>query len=73
MEILEVNATVIWLALLVAVVFFEVLGRLRPTGVSALNRAASMLARRISGRALLALLWVFIGFHLFARYTIPSR
>jgi hypothetical protein len=66
-------ATVIWLALLIAGVLIEVLGRLRPTRVSTLNRATSMLATRISGRAILILLWVFIGFHLFARYTVPNR
>jgi hypothetical protein len=67
------NATVIWLALLVAGVLFEILGRLRPARVSTLNRAASLLTRRISGRLFLMSLWVFVGFHLFARYTIPSR
>jgi hypothetical protein len=66
-----VNASAIWLALLVACVLFEILGRLHPARVSTLSRATSMLARHTSGRVVLILLWVFVGLHLFARYTVP--
>ncbi|MGD0852108.1 MAG: DUF6186 family protein [Acidimicrobiales bacterium] len=65
------NASTIWLLLLVACALIEVLGRLRPARVSTLSRATSMVARRTSGRVLLILLWVFVGFHLFTRYTVP--
>jgi hypothetical protein len=65
------NATAIWISLLVVAALIEVLGRLRPTSVSTLSQATSMMARRISGRIVLILFWVFVGFHLFARYTIP--
>jgi hypothetical protein len=65
------NATAIWLALLVVCAIIEILGRLRPSRVSILSRALSMLARRTSGRVVLILLWLFVGLHLFARYTIP--
>jgi hypothetical protein len=65
------NASVIWLVLLVACVLIDVLGRLRPARISTLSRTTSMVARRTSGRVLLILLWVFVGFHLFARYTVP--
>ena len=64
-------ATVIWLLLLVACVLIDLIGRLHPARVSTLNRATSMVARWTSGRVLLFLLWVFVGFHLFARYTVP--
>jgi hypothetical protein len=70
-ETLDMNASAIWIALLVASVLIEVLGRLRPTRVSTLSRAASVMASRTSGRATLILLWIFVGFHLFARYTVP--
>ena len=70
-RLVELNATAIWLALLVVGALIEVLGRLRPTRVSSLGRALSMMAQRTSGRAILILLWVFVGFHLFARYTVP--
>lgn len=63
--------TAFWLALLAAGALVEVLGRLRPNRVSTLNRAAAMIEKRITGRAILILLWVFVGFHLFARYTVP--
>jgi hypothetical protein len=69
--ILEMNATAIWIALLAVAVLFEVLGRLRPTRVSTLNRFGSMISRRLSVRVILILLWIFVGIHLFARYTIP--
>lgn len=65
------NPSALWIALLVAGSMVEVIGRLYPNRVSTLERAASVLGRRIGGRALLTALWVFVGFHLFARYTIP--
>lgn len=63
--------TAIWLALLAIGILIEVLGRLRPSRVSTLDRAAAMIERRITGRVILILLWIFVGFHLFARYTVP--
>jgi hypothetical protein len=63
--------TALWIALLASGVVIEVLGRLRPDRVSTLGRTTSMLARRTSGRAILILFWIFVGFHLFARYTVP--
>lgn len=65
------NASALWIALLVAGALVEVLGRLYPNRVSTLKRVMSVLERRIGGRALLIALWLFVGFHLFARYTIP--
>lgn len=61
----------IWLALLVAGAIIEILGRLRPKRVSTLNRAVAIIERRVTGRAILILLWVFVGLHLFVRYTVP--
>jgi hypothetical protein len=63
--------TGVWYALLAVGVAIEVLGRRRPNRVSTLNRAAALLETRIAGRAILILLWIFVGFHLFARYTVP--
>jgi hypothetical protein len=63
--------TTLWLALLAAAVLIEVLGRRRPNRVSSLGRAAAIMERRITGRVVLIVVWVFIGFHLFARYTVP--
>jgi hypothetical protein len=65
--------TTIWIALLAAGVFIEVAGRLRPTHVSTLSRAVAMMEERVSGRVILIVLWIFVGIHLFARYTVPHR
>lgn len=65
--------TAIWMALVAAGALIEVLVRLHFTHASTLLRTASMLAIRIPGRAILILLWVFVGLHLFARYTVPNR
>jgi VanZ family protein len=65
--------TAVWLALLVAALLIEFMGRFRPRRVSTISRAAAKLATLNSGRTLLILLWVFVGFHLFARYTIPNH
>lgn len=66
-------ATVGWLALLGASVLIEVLARLGRTRTPTLAQLGAALASRIPGRVLLILLWLFVGFHLFARYTIARH
>jgi hypothetical protein len=66
-------ATIGWLVLLGAGLLIEVLGRLRPARISTLARLGAMLASRILGRVVLILIWIFVGVHLFARYTIPGH
>jgi len=63
-------ATALWSVLLVAGVLLEVSVGFAQSGVY-LNRAVAMIERRVSGRVVLILLWALVGFHLFARYTIP--
>jgi hypothetical protein len=63
--------TGIWLALIIVGVLIDIVGRLRPDGVATFDRAAAIIESRITGRVILILLWVFVGFHLFARYTVP--
>lgn len=63
-------ATIGWIVLLVASVATEVVSRLVPRHVSSLERTAARIATRVSGRALLWALWIFVGLHLFARYTL---
>jgi hypothetical protein len=63
--------TGIWFAFLVAGALIEALGWLRPNRVSTIHRAVAKIEDRIAGRAVLILLWVFIGFHLFVRDTVP--
>lgn len=65
--------TLVWLALLASIALIELLGRVRPSRASTLRRTGALLATRVSGRVILLLLWVFVGVHLFARYTIPHH
>jgi len=66
-------ATVGWIALLGASVLLEVLARFRSKRTPTLAQLGSTLALRIPGRVFLILLWIFVGVHLFARYTIPHH
>jgi hypothetical protein len=70
---IEVIASALWLALLTAGVLIELVGRLRPNGVASLRRAASLGVEHITGRVLLIVFWLFVGFHLFTRYTLPHH
>ncbi len=65
------NATIAWIALLVAGALLEVVARLHPRGVVSIERAAARIATRVVGRMVLWALWIFVGLHLFARYTLP--
>jgi hypothetical protein len=67
------NATALWLGLLALGVLIELVGRLCPSRVASLRRAASLGAEHISGRVILIVFWLFVGFHLFARYTLPHH
>lgn len=65
--------TIAWLVLLGACVIIEFLARRYPTRISALSRFGATLASRRAALVLLVLFWVFVGVHLFARYTIPRH
>jgi hypothetical protein len=65
-----VNATAIWLAPLAAGVLIEILGRFQPRRISTIARALAVIERQLSGRAALIVFWIFVGFHLFSRYTV---
>jgi sorbitol-specific phosphotransferase system component IIC len=65
--------TILWIALLALCALIELIGRARHERVATLSRTASLFATRIPGRVLLVLLWIFVGLHLFARYTVPSH
>jgi hypothetical protein len=67
------NATALWLGLLTMGVLIELVGRLRPSSVSSLRRAASLGAEHITGRVILIVFWLFVGLHLFTRYTLPHH
>jgi len=68
-----VYGTVGWLALLALALLFELLARLHLTKTSTLGQFGATIASRLPGRVLLVLLWIFVGVHLFARYTLPRH
>jgi hypothetical protein len=60
-----------WFILLGACVLIEVLARRFPSRFATLAQFGTTIASRRIGRFLLVLVWLFVGVHLFARYTIP--
>ena len=67
------NGTVGWIVLLGVGVIVEALSRLHLTQTPSLARTGSLLAARWAPRFLLILFWIFVGLHLFTRYTIPAH
>ncbi|MHB2027464.1 MAG: DUF6186 family protein [Acidimicrobiales bacterium] len=65
------NGELAWIALLFVVVSLELLARARPGAISTITEFVALLSSRTLGRVLLYLVWVFVGVHFFARYTIP--
>jgi hypothetical protein len=52
---------------------YATIGRFRSARTSSLARLGALLATRIPGRVVLLLIWVFVGVHLFARYTLSHH
>jgi hypothetical protein len=65
-----VIATVGWIVLLAASLVIELLSRREPRRLASLPQTGDWVATRVIGRALLWLLWIFVGLHLFARYGV---
>jgi hypothetical protein len=66
-----VIGTILWFVLLGASVLLELLARLVPSRFSTISQFGASVASRRTGRVVLTLFWVFVGVHLFSRYTIP--
>jgi len=66
-------ATVCWLILLALGVLIELLSRLERITTPTLNRTGALAARSVVGRLFLLAFWIFVGLHLFARYTLPGH
>jgi hypothetical protein len=62
--------TIAWLSLAVAALVLESLSR-RSTGLKSLGALGSRISSRRAGRLALVAVWALVGWHLFARYTIP--
>lgn len=65
--------TILWLILLGATVTLELVARWRDSKVATLPRVIEAAATPLVGRVILFGFWIFVGLHLFARYTLPGR
>jgi hypothetical protein len=65
-----VLATIAWIVLLAASLIIELLSRRESSDVTSLSQAGAWVATRVFGRAILWVLWLFVGLHLFARYGV---
>lgn len=63
-------ATVAWLAILVAALAWEAVGH-STSGWVTLTTMAARLWRNPLGRIAFVAIWAFVGWHVFARYTVP--
>ena len=65
--------TVCWLMLLALGLLIELFSRLGRTATPSLIRTGALVARSVVGRLFLLVFWIFVGLHLFARYTLPGH
>jgi hypothetical protein len=61
---------VVWLGIALAVAAIEVTSR-RSGRLVGLRELGSRIASRRIGRLVVVACWAFIGWHVFARYTVP--
>jgi len=66
-----VIGTVLWCAITVSGLAWELTCRISDGRWPGLREVGSALASSLPGRVALFALWVFVGVHLFARYTVP--
>lgn len=65
--------SVVWWVLIGASVIMELVARVRPQLIAPLSRLGAQLARVLPLRVVLWAGWIFVGLHLFARYTLPRH
>ncbi|MGO9029703.1 MAG: DUF6186 family protein [Acidimicrobiales bacterium] len=63
--------TVVWLLLLAATVAFEWVCRRSAGRWTSLTSIGTRVWSRPAGRIALIVIWAFVGWHVFARYTLP--
>jgi hypothetical protein len=68
-----VIVSVVWWVLIGASVIMELVARVRPQLIAPLSRLGAQLARVLPLRVVLWAGWIFMGLHLFARYTLPRH
>ena len=67
------DGSYLWLVLLAIGALIELLARMGVGRLTTLGRVGAAIATSFGGRLLLLLVWMFVGFHLFSRYTRPGR
>jgi hypothetical protein len=63
--------TTLWWVLIGVAAAFEFAARVRPTLIAPLARLGARLASDVALRVALWAGWIFVGVHLFSRYTLP--
>ena len=66
----EVTVAIAWLTIAIALVSLELTTR-RTASLPGLRSAYERVTSRRAGRLALLACWAFVGWHLFARYTVP--
>jgi Family of unknown function (DUF6186) len=66
-----VAVTIVWLVLLATGALWEIVCHLSHGRWTSLTALVKAMANRLPGKLVLIAAWAFVGWHLFARYTLP--
>lgn len=61
-----------WIVLAAAGLIWEIFCHLSGRRWTSLANIGSTLWSRLPGRLVLVVIWAFVGWHMFARYTLPG-
>jgi hypothetical protein len=67
-----VVVTLVWVGLAAAAAGWELFSRRAGSRWTSLGDVVARLGSRRAGRLVLLVLWAFVGWHVFARYTVPG-
>ena len=67
----DVAITIVWIILLATGAAWEIVCHLSHGRWTSLTGLGTAVASRLPGKLILIGIWAFIGWHLFARYTLP--
>ena len=64
--------TILWMVLAAAAILWEVVCHRSDGRWTSLTDLGARLGGRLPGRIVLIGIWAFVGWHVFARYTLPG-